>query len=58
MTDREQKLCWFKKNNIIVMSVSVLENEIVCYNGNNAIANAKARMQKRRGRGQTPFEKK
>jgi len=39
------------KNNIVVMSVSVLENEIVCYNGNNAIANAKARMQKRRGRG-------
>ena len=39
------------------MSVSVLENEIVCYNGNNAIANAK-RECKKEGAGAKPPLKK
>jgi len=33
---------------ITLMSVSVAENEIVCYNVDNAITNAKVRMQKSR----------
>jgi len=33
------------KDNIILMRVSVPENEIVCYTVDNAISNAKVRMQ-------------
>ena len=34
------------KDNIILMLVSVPENEIVCHNVDTAITNAKVRMQK------------
>ena len=40
MTDREQKLRCFFKDYIIPMSLSVPENEIVCYNVDNAVTNA------------------
>jgi len=47
MTDKGQKLCWFLKMTLYyLMSVSVPENEIICYNVDNAITNAKLRMQK------------